>query len=179
MAITGTLSYPIIMVERQLQLLSRCIFSNSEFVAQDYGFIFLVPNDYCVLPHRLFPEDGSIQIIPRGLYSVINEYAKGTIAAESRASILFDRQSETRNRRAFLATLQAGGFLDGATVEEHTNSTGVKMTIVRNARGIESGKLFQWAFIDHPKRPISVSILSSHVDDPAVFEAVLDGMRAI
>lgn len=179
LAFTGTLSYPAIMIDRQIQLISRCVFSDSKFVSEDYGLIILAPSDYCILPHRLFPKDGSIQVVPKGWYFVLNEYAAGTIATESRASILFDIRNETRNRKAFLAALEAGGFLDGATVEEHTNTHGIQMTIVHNARGIESGKLFLWAFIDHPTRPISISVLSSRVDDPIVFDAILDGMSAI
>lgn len=179
LAWTGTLSYPAIMLDRQIQLISRCVIADSSFVAEDFGFSFLAPSDYCVLPHRLFPRDGSIQVVPRGWYFVVNEYAAGTIATESRASILFDFRTEIRNKAAFLAALEAGGFLDGATVEEHENATGLRMTIVRNARGIEEGRRFNWAFVDHPTKPISVSVLSSFIGDPIVFWAVLDGMRAI
>jgi hypothetical protein len=179
MAITGTLSYPAIMIERQAQLISRCVFSDSEFVSPDYGFIFLAPSDYCLLPHRLFPRDGTIQVVPKGWYFVINEYAAGTIVSEARASILFDRKNELRNKSAFMAALQAGGFLEGATIEERVNSSGIQMTIVHNAKGIEAGRRFEWAFIDHPTRPFSISVLSSRIDDPIVFEAVLDGLKAI
>ncbi len=177
---TGTLSYPWIMLDRQVQLVSRCMYADPSFSADAFGFSIAAPNDYCVLPHRQFPTDASIQIVPKGYYFVFNEYALGTVVNATRASILFDHTTTERNAGSLLGALHAGGFLEGATIDRRTNKNGIQFVIVSGAKGIaDDGHRFLWAFADHPVRPFTITILSAHPENPMVFNAVIDELGTI
>jgi len=180
MSLTGTLSYPYIMLDRQIQLISRCMFSPSSFDAAPFGYSILVPDDYCVLPHRMFPEDTSIQVVPKGFYFVFNEYAFGSIASASKASILFEPTTPERNKRTLPGILIQGGFASGSSItEEHTNGHDVPFSIVRMATGIEEGKRFHWAFTDNSSTGYTATILTADPAQPEVFESIIDGMSFV
>jgi len=174
MFMTGTLSYPWIMLDRQTQLLTRCIHPTQTFDAAPFGFTISAPQNRCILPHRIFPADTSIQIVPEGYYSVWNEYAKGTIAEASLATFLFEPLTPERNAQTILRTLESGGFLVQASTTEYVTANGFTVIEVRNASGIEAGKLFDWALIDHPNGKTTLSILSLHPEDPTIFHELIN-----
>lgn len=170
----GTITYPWIMLDRQVQLLSRCAHGGQTFVADPFGVTITAPDAMCILPHRIFPEDTSVQIVPRGYYSVWNEYAKGTIVEAARATFLFEQHTSERNAQVILGALDAGGFLTHASTTNYVTPNGLAVTEVHNASGIEEGKLFDWAFIDLPGERYTLSILSSHPEDQAIFHSLIN-----
>jgi hypothetical protein len=177
MWVGGTIAYPWIMLDRQVQSIAHCTYGSQEFAAAPFGFVISVPNELCILPHRIFPEDTSIQILPRGFYSVWNEYAKGTVIDASVATLLFENMTPERNSATIFHALDAGGFLLSATTTTYKTPNGFTVTEVHNATGIESGKLFDWAFIDHPDGKYTLSILSSHPEDPTIFHKIITSLK--
>lgn len=178
MWLAGTLSYPWIMIDRQVQLLTRCEWQKeTSFPAKPFHFTIVTPTDLCILPHRIFPEDTTVQIVPRRYYSVWNEYAKGTIVEASRATFLFEPLTSERNAGRIADALSAGGFLRVASTTQYTTPNGFSVIEVHNALGIEDGKLFDWAFIDHPDGQSTLSILSTHTEDQTVFHKLIEALR--
>ncbi len=176
---TETLSYPWIMFDRQVQSLRACTFGDPVFETPTYGFRFSVPSEYCILPHRIFPEDSSIQIVPKKFYFVLSEYIKGTVAMASRGSILFERTTEGRTISSVMVALSSGGFLTSATVGEYTNPHGVTFTTVKHASGIVERKYFDWAFVESRDGTILLSLLSQEEATSSMFETLLDGIEEL
>lgn len=174
---SGTLSYPWIMLDRQIQLIERCTKDTTTFEAVPFHFIISVPPALCILPHRIFPEDTSIQVVPKSYYSVWNEYAKGTIIESSRATFLFEPLTTERNASKIWGALDAGGFLAYASTTTYTTTNGIGVIEVIKASGIEEGKFFDWAFIDHPNGQTTLSILAPHTSDGAVFHELINALR--
>lgn len=177
MAVTGTLSYPYIMVDRQVQSIRYCLFGNPSFETHEYGFRFTVPNDLCILPHRTFPLDGSIQVLPKGFYFVVNEYAKGSVIEASKGAYLFERARDGRTIPVVMDSLKNGGFLTGATTDVVKNSHGVTLTVVRHASGIDPSMHFNWAFAMNRKNDVLLSILTKDIGGSSSFEALIDGVE--
>lgn len=177
MLFNGTISYPWILLDRQVQLIARCNFGDQQFLAEPFGVTITAPADLCILPHRIFPEDTSVQIVPRGTYSVWNEYAKGTIIEATRATLLFENTTSERNASTIMHGLDAGGFLKQASTTEYRTANGLMVTEVHNASGIEEGTLFDWAFIDLPGGHYTLSILSQHPEDQTIFHEVINNLR--
>ncbi len=176
---TGTLSYPYIMVDRQIQSLGRCVFGDPIFESPFYGFRFTTSPDLCILPHRIFPEDGSIQIVPKGFYFVIMEYAKGSVVEASKGTYLFERRADGRTIPVVMTALEQGGFLDGATTDVVKNIHGIPFTVVRGAKGLNSSLRFNWAFAMNGRDDILLSVLSRETEEDATFQALLDGVEIL
>lgn len=177
MACTGTLSYPYILANRQVILNKYCKHGGiNDFQTTDFGFRILAPEGQCILPHRSFPKDTSIQVLPAGKYSVINEYAKGTIIDAARATILFEHITSDRNPKEILARMRLGGFLDNAQVTEFTNKNGLHVFLAKNTIGIDGVSHFDWAFITHPNKDIMFTMITAHPESPEVFDYVLENL---
>jgi hypothetical protein len=179
MAATGTLSYPYIMFMRQIQLVQHCEFGTNEFTTPDFGFRFSAPDGYCFAPHRIFPADGTVHVLPKGLYSVISEYASGSVVQATRATLLFEPIAPGRSPDDVVSTLQRGGFLRDAMVATTTTESGLQVILVRNAIGVDGQKHFDWAFIAHPGGKNWLSVLTSHPEAPAVFDFVVAHTSAL
>ena len=173
MAFTGTLSYPYIMVDRQIESIRECTFGTTHFVTDTYGFSFTVPEGYCSLPNRLFPRDGSIEIVKKGWYFVINEYAKGTVAKGSQATLLFEPIVHDRDPGIIIQNLVNGRFLDMKNVSTMTNARGIEFTIAQNALGTDD-ELYDWAFATHPNKQYFVAIVTKHNTDASVLKSLLE-----
>lgn len=176
-SVTGTITYPYIMSARQVQMITYCHFGNNVFSSSDYGFKVSAPAGNCFLPNRLFPQDGSVQVLPSGWYSVIDEYAKGSIIKASRGTLLFEPVKNDRNTSSVLTALRNGGFLDDATVTEMTNPRGLGIILAKNVRGIDATAHFTWAFVMHPDGKVFLSVLNSRPDDSAVFDQLLNSLE--
>lgn len=178
MFVTDTLSYPYILISRQIQMIKYCKHGPNEFITSEYRFSIKAPEKYCFLPNRLFPDDGSIHILPKGLYSSINEYATGSVILNSKSTLLFEPVRSDRNTKAVLDALKKGGFLVDAKISEKTNKNDINITIVENAKGIDETKHYKWAFLTHPNGKIFLSILLSNTEDSSVFDYVIENIKA-
>lgn len=178
MTVTDTLSYPYILVSRQIQMLKYCRNASSEFVTKEYSFTVKVPDGYCFLPNRLFPDDGSVHILPKGLYSSINEYATGSVINNSKSTLLFEPIRSDRNIQAVLEALKKGGFMSEATSKEMKNKNGVKIYLVTSTKGVDESKYYNWAFIENKEKNVFLSILLSNTEDSSVFDYVLENIKA-
>lgn len=179
MYLTDTLSYPYVLVSRQIQMIKYCYLGNNEFTTKEYGFSVSVPGQYCFLPNRIFPDDGSVHVLPKGGYFVINEYATGSVLRNAKSTLLFEPIASDRNTPVVLDALKKGGFLVDAKITEIKNKNGIKITLVHNVRGIDESKHFDWAFIDHPNGKIFLSVLLANTEDKSVFNYILDNLKAI
>lgn len=176
MYMTDTLSYPYIMASRQIQMIKYCYFGSTKLSSSEYGFSVDVPEKYCLLPNRIFPDDGTVQIVPKGFYFVINEYATGSIINNSKSTLLFEPIASDRNTKSVLEALEKGGFLTEATISEKTNPNKLKITIVKNVKGIDETKHYDWAFVMHPNGKVFLSILLAD-SDTTVFDYILDSLK--
>ncbi|MEN9582398.1 MAG: hypothetical protein RL641_352 [Candidatus Parcubacteria bacterium] len=176
MAWTGTLTYPYIMADRQIELIKYCSRGIDTIESKDFGFTINAPDGYCVLPHRIFPKDGSIHIIPKGNYSVINEYAKGTITQASMATILFEKTKTGRSPEELIENMRLGGFLEGAEVSKYTTKNGLDVVLAKNTIGLDPTARYDWAFILHPDGKVLISVLGAHPESPEVFNYVIDNL---
>lgn len=177
---TGKLSYPWILLDRQSELISRCVISSTtEVLATSFNFRASVPATSCVVPHRIFPEDGTVQIIPRGLYGVISEYAKGSIINASEGTLLFEPLTKERNAEAIVHTLIEGGFINQSSVQTYKNSAGLTIIEVTGASSIEPKKIYNWAFIDNPDGKSMVSILIPQKEKQNVFHTLIKTMNQV
>lgn len=180
MTYTGTLSYPYILIDRQIGLLKYCSGNGTQVLdTEKFGFHIISPEGYCLLPHRIFPEDGSIQVVPNGSYSVISEYGKGTIIGAARATILFEQTEAGRSPKELIEKMGQGGFLKEATINEFTNKQGLRILLVKNSTGLDEGKYYNWAFIVHPDGKVLISLLTAHPEDPTIFNYVMDNIAAL
>lgn len=179
MHLAGTLLYPYIMVSRQIQMIKYCQFGSNEFKTNEFGFNIKIPDEYCFLPHRIFPRDGSVQVLPKGAYFVINEYAKGTVIEASKSTLLFEPIIPTRNTKDIMQTLKAGKFLEEASESDLVNKSGLKVHLARNVRGVDSASHYDWAFIEHPNGEILLSILLSKIQEPEIFDYIVDNIESI
>jgi hypothetical protein len=179
MWITDTLSYPFIMTERQYQLIRYCVHPSSTFITTEYGYAFPVPEGYCAIPHRIFPDDGTVHIIPKGWYFVFNEYAKGTVTENSVATLLFIHDSNGEEISSNINSLRMGGFLDEATSKEMTNAKGLSIREFDNAKGILEGKRFNWAFIVNPNNKTSLTVLLNTVHETKIYDDIIAKIEAI
>lgn len=176
MTISGTLSYPWIMIDRQIQSLVVCTYGTSTFTTEEFGFTFIAPSDFCFLPHRIFPEDTSVQVLPKDFYFSFNEYAKGTVTSAAHATLLFEPAIDGRRPADLVLALEKGGFLEGATLTNETNPAGLYFYKITNAKGIDDTKRFNWAFTMHPDGKSVLTILSAKVDDPTIFNTLIDSV---
>jgi hypothetical protein len=172
MALTRTLAYPYIMLDRQAELIDRCAFGLNSFSADRYGYSFSVPEGYCILPDRLFPTDGSIEIVPRGWYFVFNEYAKGTIAEGAKATLLFEPLTTDRNPNTIIHNLIAGKFLDETHISNTINPASIGFTLADSVLGTDN-QLYNWAFATRPDKKYFLAIITKQVDDQTVGQYVL------
>lgn len=175
--LTDTWSYPLIMLSRQIQLIRDCAYPETTFISPDHGFAFAVPAGYCALPHRRFPEDGTIQIVPGGWYFVINEYAYGSVARVSEAAVFMERTSTKRNRSAIIDAMTRGGFFADAPRKDLTNESELAMTTFANVRGVDEESRYNWAFIESPDGSALVTAVTDRVADPRIFDAVVASVR--
>jgi hypothetical protein len=178
MGFTGTLSYPFIMIDRQIQSISDCTFGSNNFTTDTYGFSFSVPEGYCVLPNRLFPLDGSVEIVPKGWYFVFNEYAKGTIANSSQATLLFEPITDKRDLELIIRTLEAGRFLSMSNVSSTTSSSGIIFISADNVLGADN-QLYDWVFTIHPNKKFFLEIITRHLADKTVLKYFLENLSFI
>lgn len=175
MAATGTLSYPYIMTIRQIDLIHYCRNGLNTFDTKVYGFQLSAPEGYCIIPNRVFPENATIQVLPKGLYSVLSEYISGTVVVNTRATIYLEPITAVRNTKSILDTLLKGGFLAEAKMSEKILPGGLHASIVRNAKGIEDGSYFDWAFVDHPDGKSVLMLLLPHTNgDATVFDYIVE-----
>ena len=172
MVFTGTLSYPYIFADRQIELLSRCVFSSNNFSTDFYGYSFSAPKGYCVLPDRLFPTDGSIEIVPRGWYFVFNEYAEGTIAQEAKVTLLFEPITNERNPASIIHNLINGKFLNAINIGSTINSSGIGFTLVKNVLGADN-QTYNWAFATRPDKKYFLAVVTKSSDDQTVGQYIL------
>ncbi len=179
MTYTGTLSYPYIMVVRQVQMYKYCSDSQTEFVASYFEFKFEIPDGYCFLPNREYPKDTTVQVLPSGPYFVLNEYIKGTVINDTRATIIFEPVTSERNIDSMLDAMNKGGFLEGSKREDFVNKNGVKIILVRNTRGIIPEELSDWAFVLNKKGDMLLSILLNKLDRAEVFNYIFENLETI
>lgn len=173
---TDTLTYPYILISRQIQMIKFCNFGTNSFNTKEYGFSLSAPKEFCFLPNRIFPADGTIQIVPRGSYFVINEYATGSVIVNSKSTLLFERIAKDRNTKAVLEALKNGGFLSEAKTTEQINKNGLKITVVKNVKGVDGPNHFDWAFIEHPNGKVFLSILLAN-QDTTIFDYILENIK--
>ena len=178
MVCTDTITYPYIMADRQVQSIRDCTFGSQSFETDTYGFSFTAPEGFCVLPNRIFPLDGSIEIVPKGWYFVFNEYAKGTVARGSRMTILFEPVLPDRDPEQIVETLVKGGFLDRKNISATTTSTGVNYTILTNTRGTDDS-LYDWAFTTRPDGKYFVGIVMHHADNDPIWNHLLGSIKLL
>jgi len=176
---TGTLSYPYIMTERQIQLIMHCVQPKSQFIANQFGYVIEIPTEYCAIPHRIYPRDGTVHIIPKGWYFVFNEYAKGTVTENAVATLLFINDTNGEEISSNKNSLRMGGFLDTASTSKFTNSQGVSVVEYDNASGIIDGERFNWAFIVHPEARTSLTIQTRKTQDNPIYGKVIANIRTI
>jgi hypothetical protein len=174
MIYSGTLSYTLILVQRQTQLLRTCVYPNTHFFTTAFASQFNVPKGFCILPHRIFPADTSIQVVPRGWYNVISEYSKGTIAQESVASIQFEPTSLGRTAVSIEDALQTGGFMNHATTSTYINPAGWQVLEIRGVTSILDNSTYNWAFLTHPNGQILVSIVVPANKDQTVLHTIVN-----
>ncbi len=176
MACTGTITYPYIMIDRQIQSIRDCTFGSSSFKTDTYGFSFTVPEGFCVLPNRLFPLDGSIEIVPKGWYFVLNEYIKGTVARGSRATLLFEPVLPDRDPQQIVETLVKGGFLDRSHISATTTATGLSYTLLDSALGTDA-EAYDWAFTTGAGGQYFLGIVMHHKQDDPVWNHLLNSLQ--
>lgn len=160
-------------------MIKFCHFGNNNFVTEEYGFSVSLPEEYCFLPNRLFPEDGSVHVLPKGWYSSINEYAFGSVVNNSKSTLLFEPIKDDRNLSAVLNALTQGGFMQGAKTREFTNKNNIHIYIVEDAKGVDETKRYDWAFITHPNGKIFLSLLLINTEDKTVFDYILENIKAL
>ena len=175
MAINGTLSYPYIMASRQIQLLANCAFGSNHFSSEDKGFSFEVPEGYCILPNRLFPRDGSIEIVPKGWYFVFNEYAKGTVAQASQATLLFEPVQPDRDPSQIIGNLIDGRFASPTNIHPSTTQSGTDFTLVDKVKGTDAQR-YNWAFTTHPDGKIFLGIVTKDSADNTIRSYIMDSI---
>jgi len=176
MVFTDTLSYPYILADRQIELISRCVFDSNNFTTDFYGYSFSAPKGYCVLPDRLFPVDGSIEIVPRGWYFVFNEYAEGTIAEGAKATLLFEPMTTERNPDSIIHSLISGKFLDATNIGSTINSSGVGFTLANNVLGADN-RPYDWAFATRPDKKYFLAIVTKSLDNQEVGQYILKDLK--
>ena len=172
MAFSGTLSYPYILADRQIELISRCAFGSNNFTTDFYGYKFSAPEGYCVLPDRLFPVDGSIEIVPRGWYFVFNEYANGTIAEGAKATILFEPMTADRNPDSIIHNLIDGKFLNEKNIGSTINNSGIGFTLANSVLGTDN-QSYNWAFATRLDKKYFLAIVTKNSDDQTVGQYIL------
>ena len=172
MAFTGTLSYPYILADRQIELISRCAFGSNSFKTDTYGYSFSAPKGYCVLPDRQFPVDGSIEIVPKGWYFVFNEYAEGTIAKGAKATVLFEPMTTDRNPDSIIHSLIDGKFLKATNISSTINSSGIGFTLANSVLGTDN-QPYNWAFATRSDKKYFLAIVTKNLDDQAVGQYIL------
>lgn len=177
MTYMGTLSYPYIMVVRQIQMLSFCHSEHTSFDAVDFGFQFEIPSKYCFLPNREYPKDTTVQLIPSGPYFVLNEYIKGTVVENTRATIIFEPVTAERNPESILDSMAKGGFLQGSNRENILNKNGVKIILIHGAKGIESSERSDWAFVLNKKGDYMLTLLLTKRDRGEVFTYLVENLH--
>jgi hypothetical protein len=175
---TNTLAYPYILAARQIQSIRDCTFGSPQFKTTSYGFSFTVPDGYCALPNRLFPADGSVEIVPRAWYFSINEYAKGTIASASRASVLFEPVTPVRDPARIVETLVRGHFAEQKNIESTTTPSGIAFTLVNNVLGTDNNR-YDWALATHSNGKYFAEIISPSIAGVSVREEVLDSFSVL
>jgi hypothetical protein len=173
----GTLSYPYIMVERQVQMIKYCRESHTDFLASDFGFTLETPEGYCFLPNREYPKDTTVQILPKGNYFVLNEYIKGTVIENSRATVIFEPVTKERNPESMIEAMAKGGFLQGSNTQDIENKNGVKMILIRGAKGIDVNERSDWAFILNKKGNYMVSILLNKPEISDVYNYLVENLH--
>lgn len=161
------------MLDRQIQSITDCTFGSSTFSTDTYGSSFSVPEEYCVLPNRIFPRDGNIEIVPKGWYFVFNEYAKGTVARASKATILFEPLTKERSPEIIIQTLNNGKFLNMSNVSKITSASGIAFTIATSVSGSDD-ELYDWAFAEHPNKKYFVAIVGKHSTDHTVSDSLIN-----
>lgn len=179
MATTGTLSYPYIMAERQIQLLNHCVHPTTTFIADPFGYKVTIPKGYCALPHRIFPNDGTVQIVPEGYYFVLNEYTKGTVTESAVATLLFFPDKNGEEVGANIDALRRGKFLEEATYRSEKNPHEILITQFDNATGIIEGKRFDWAFTVHTEGKSSMTALTDKTNQTQLFNEILNGVEEV
>lgn len=178
MWMTDTLTYPFIMAERQYQVIANCVSPNSTFTTETYGFSLEVPQGYCALPHRIFPLDGTVQIIPKGWYFVLNEYISGGISNSAIGTIIFVHDINGAEVARSINSLNMGGFVANATHITATTTSGLPYQYFENASGVATGSTFDWAFATHPKGSSSFMSLTDKIDQRALFKQVIQSISA-
>jgi len=178
MGFTGTLSYPYILLDRQIELISDCAFGTNNFTTNVYGYSFSVPKKYCILPDRLFPVDGSIEIVPSGWYFVFNEYAKGTIAEGAKATLLFEPVVADRDPQLIIQSLIKGSFLNPNNISSIKNSSGIDFILADSVLGADN-QLYNWAFSIRPDKKYFLAIITKHSDDQTVGKDLLENLKLI
>lgn len=178
MYIAGTISYPYIMADRQLQSLRLCTFGDhSTFDAKEFGFTLAVPEGYCVFPNRQYPSDGSYQLIPKGFYFSFNEYAFGTVAEASRGYIMTEELNQRRSTEGVLAAFMGGRFIDDGFIATSTNKNGLLVTRVNHVADVFYTGFYDWVLVDHPNGKYFLSGYVPANVDHAVFDSMVDHIK--
>ena len=175
----GTLSYPYIMLDRQVQMIRFCGYGSNEFVASEFGVELSIPTGNCFLPNRIFPSDTGIQVLPKGFYFVLNEYIKGTVVQSSKSTITFEPVTGERSPETVMENLKRGGFLSDAKIEKYKNKNGLDVTMARNVSGLDAGTHYDWAFVMVPGGKYFFSVMLDKTDQREVFEYLVENARAI
>jgi hypothetical protein len=175
---SGGLEFLMIVVERQAQSVRQCVFGGSAFDASAHGLRVIAREGYCILPHRLYPEDGSLHVLPRGFYFVLAEYFRGSVLLASQTGIYIE-PANGRTPQDIVHVLDAGGFLAGATREDRTNGEGLAFIILRDTLGADGEARFDRAYLLSPDGQYLVTILARRAEDRATFDAVLREMMPI
>ncbi len=176
MAATGTLSYPYILFDRQIQSIRDCTFGSQYFNSVTNKFSFSAPEGYCVLPNRLFPVDGSVEIVPKGWYFVINEYAKGTVAKGSAVTLLFEPVTSERDPKKIIQTLIHGNFAEEKNVSTLTTPNGTVFTTLTNTRGTDDN-FYDWAFTVHPDKKVFLAVVTKHTEQNPAKDFLLNSIQ--
>lgn len=175
----GTITYPYIMADRQVQSLRLCTFGDhSEFNAKEYGFDISVPAKFCVFPNRQYPKDGSFQIIPKGFYFSFNEYAFGTVVDASQAYVMTEERNQRRSVEGVLGAFMGGKFIDSGTISTSTNKNGLHITRVDHVADVFYSNYYDWVLVDSPDNAYFFSGYVPEKVDHTVFNYMVDNLKA-
>lgn len=179
MTFAGTLSYPYIMLDRQVQMIKFCNNGTTVFGATEFGIELSIPEGNCFLPNRIFPSDTGIQVLPKGFYFVLNEYIKGSVVENSKSTITFEPVTGERSSEMVMDNLKRGGFLSDAKVEKYKNKNGLDVILARNVSGLDAGTHYDWAFVVKPGGKYFFSVMLDKTDQREVFDYLVENAKAI
>lgn len=175
----GTITYPYIMADRQVQSLRLCTFGDHhEFDAKEFGFNISVPEKFCILPNRQYPKDGSFQLIPKDFYFSFNEYAFGSVVEVSQGYVMTEERNQRRSVEGVLGAFMGGQFINNGKISTSTNKNGLHITRVDHVSDVFYTGFYDWVLVDSPDNAYFFSGYVPEKVDHTVFNYMVDNLKA-